>query len=135
MLVTAHQSATQPVRLRAYHVEFGMHDGVPQSFIDDCYRALFMAAPDVNAVDWAALRSHFDLYKNDTLTTPTDYGTWHLNHDPRDGSANIEVAALCLGGSDVAIAGPWGRWSYTAAHRLIHAAVIARFYATEQLVA
>lgn len=112
MLVTAHWSATGPVRLKDYHIEFALTAPSDEKLI---YPA-----------DMDKLRKRFTIWKNVEFGTKTSYGTWHLNSDPRDGSPNIEVAAMCMGGSDVKINGPWGQWPYTWQHAWMHAAIIAR---------
>jgi hypothetical protein len=123
MLVTCHQSASPPIRLHDYHLEFGLKDGVvlAASLIAACKRATNAAD-----IDWLAMRAAFNIYKNDPLVTATSYGTFEMNHDPRDGSANVEIAALCMGGEGVSVAGPWGRWPYTYIHCAMHAALVAR---------
>lgn len=121
MLITAHWSATGPYRINDYHVEYGAKNGISAALNQTAENAT-----DPSQVDWKALKAAFNVWKNTQFGTPTDYGTWHLNHDPRDGSANIEVGALCMGGEGVSITGPWGAYPYTYAHGWMHAAIIAR---------
>jgi hypothetical protein len=121
MIVTCHWSATGPSRLRDYHVEFAL-----TGLITSSMRGELLRAQHAGEVDWASLKFAFAVYKNVDLETPTDYGTWHMNHDPRDGSANVEIGALCMGGEDVHVAGPWGAYPYTIAHAWMHAGIVAR---------
>lgn len=121
MITTEHWSATGPNRLREYHIEFALTGLLTASFKGELLRAQHPVQ-----VDWDALRFLFAIYKNVDLGTPTDYGTWHLNHDPRDGSANIEIGALCMGGENVSVPGPWGNFPYTIAHAWMHAGITAR---------
>jgi hypothetical protein len=121
MLLTCHWSGSDPGRLRAYHGEFGDNGGLNAAIIAMCKEAT-----KPSEIDWLKLRAAFNVWKNDDLTVPTEYGTYHINHDPRDGSSNIEVAAMCMGGDDVNVPGPWGQWPYTFAHAWMHAGVVAR---------
>jgi hypothetical protein len=120
MLITTHWSATSPSRLRDYHLEFGA-----KTAITDAYRKHLLAAK-TSEVDFAMLHAQFEIYKNVAFDTATDFGTYHLNHDPRDGSPNIEIGALCMGGEGVSVSGSWGAYPYTIAHAWMHAALIAR---------
>jgi len=120
MLITNHWSATGPYRLRDYHVEFAR-----TVVLDEAFLATLRSAQP-SQVDWQKLKSYFTIYKNVDLRTATDYGTWHLNHDPRDGSANIEVGALCMGGEAVNTSGSWGKEPYTIAHWWMHVGINAR---------
>lgn len=128
MIATCHWSATDSSRLRDYHIEFGLNGVLTASQRGDLLRALHPGQ-----VDWKALRFLFGLYKNVDLSTATDYGTWHMNHDPRDGSANVEIGALCMGGEDVHVAGPWGAHPYTIAHAWMHAGILARVCALKDI--
>lgn len=118
MLLTCHWSATQPVRLRDYHVEFAL-----TSPLEDLFAERIGSAIALTGADWDRLRGHFDVWKNDALTQPTDYGTWHLNHDPRDDSANIEIGALCMANATTQ---RWGRFPFTRAHAWMMAGIVAR---------
>ncbi len=111
-LVTAHWSASGPAFLGDYHVEFFLK---PTS---DVSRISLDIEPDFDA-----LFAFFEVKKNDDLGAATDFGTWHLNHDPRDGSPNIEIGALCMANATTQ---NWGRYPYTPAHAWMHAAIIAR---------
>lgn len=121
MLITAHWSATGPYRIKDYHIEFAAPHGITHDL-----NLMAKNATDPAHVDWAKLKAAFTVWKNMSLADPSDYGTWHLNHDPRDGSANVEVGALCMGGEGVGISGPWGNYPYKYAHFWMHAAIIAR---------
>lgn len=121
MLVTAHWSATGPSHLGEYHVEFGAPNGISNDL-----NLMAENATDPLHVDFTKLKAAFNIWKNTAFGTATDYGTWRLNHDPRDGSADIEVGALCMGGENVSVTGPWGSYPYTYAHSWMHAAIIAR---------
>ena len=120
MLITAHWSASMRDRLRDYHLEFAID---PLS--DSLYELLYKAESPAD-VDWHTLLSHTQIYKNFEFGTKTGYGTWHLNSDPRDGTPNVEIAALTMGGTDVKTTGPWGSNPYKKAHAWIHAGLIAR---------
>lgn len=122
-LITDHWSATSPNRIRDYHVEFALRAPLPESLHLHLLQA--RTAADVN---FGELKTYFDVFKNFDLGTPTSYGTYHLNHDPRgDGSsADVEIGALCMGGEGVSTSGSWGRWPYTIAHAWMHAALNAR---------
>lgn len=130
MLVTCHVSVTPPMRLRDYHIEFGLVDS-PSNL--GAINAMCKAAQIPSDIDWVKLKGVFNVWKNVALVTPTSYGTYKLNHDPRDGSSNIETAAMCLGGEGVSIAGPWGHWPYTYAHSWMHAGCVARVCQIENI--
>ena len=120
-LVTAHWSATSPVRIKDYHVEFALTTPLPNGLND-----ALGEETDPGKIDWKTLYSHFTIWKNTNFDIALTYGTYHLNHDPRDQSPNIEVGALCMGGEGVGVTGPWGQWPYTYAHSWIHAGIIGR---------
>jgi hypothetical protein len=122
VLVTGHWSASPPVRLRAYHVEFAL-TGTFTPYDLHNLRLLHDNPNGFWLVPWATLGQQFAIWKNDSLSTPNDYGTWDLNTDPRDGSSNIEVAAMCM---DRATTDDFGDNPYTIAHAWIHAGIIAR---------
>jgi hypothetical protein len=119
MLLTAHWSATSNQRIRDYHVEYAAISAVPQTLIDECYNAT-----DASQIDWASLVKYFVVWKNFDFETATSYGTYLLNHDP-NGSPNIELGALCMGGEGVGTSS-FGKWPYTAAHFAMHAGIAAR---------
>jgi hypothetical protein len=126
MIATGHWSATgtkaePPARIRDYHIEFALTGTITADL-----RASLLVAQDPVLVDWAHLAAAFTVWKNDDLSTPTDYGTWHENHDPRNGQANVEIGALCMGGEGVAVAGPWGDCPFTIAHAWMMAGAMAR---------
>jgi len=120
MIITAHWSVTAPVRLRDYHVEFAQWTP-----LTDEANHLLRAATSPSQVDFDELRKYFTIYKNVDFGTPTSYGTYDINRDPRDGTSDIEIAMLGMDG-DVAINGPWGDHPYTKAHAWMHCAIIAR---------
>ncbi len=124
MIVTLHESASAPIFLGDYHVEMFAKKTLPQSLVDECYNALVAGSMKPSYVE--AVRTYFSIKKFIVFGTPTSYGTFEMNHDPRDRSTNIEIAAMCMGGEGVKIAGPWGRYPYTAAHGVMHAAISAR---------
>lgn len=128
MLLTDHWSATGPNRLRDYHIEYAL-----TGLLTATLRAELLRAQRPGDVDWDALRFIFTIWKNDNLETPTDYGTWHMNHDPRDGSANVEIGALCMGGEDVRIDGSWGSYPFTIAHAWMAAGISARVCALKSI--
>jgi hypothetical protein len=121
MLITDHWSASGPNRINDYHVEFGA-----KAAIDPTYNKTIGSYANAASMDFAKLYSLFNVWKNVDLSTPTDYGTYMINNDPRDNSANIEVGALCMGGENVSTVGPWGQYPYTFAHAWMHAAINAR---------
>jgi hypothetical protein len=130
MLVTAHWSASPPARLRAYHIEFAL---TGQTFSDlelHNLRALRADPNGYQSVPWSVLTSRFTIWKNDSLTTANDYGTWDLNNDPRDNSSNIEIAAMCM---DNATTTNFGPDPYTMAHAWMHAGLFARVCALKNL--
>lgn len=92
---THHWSGSGPTRIRAYHVEIAREQPLPSDYLYDL-RVLWRRTDGARSVDFAKLKSYFAIYKNDDLSTPTDYGTWDFNEDPRDGSPNIEIASLCM---------------------------------------
>lgn len=129
MILTTHWSASSPARINDYHVEFALK--FPQ--IDPAFMHDLRAATDPTKVDFDKLFWNFNTWKNFVLTDVTTYGTWHLNHDPRDGtSPDVEIGALCMGGEGTSIT-RWGRWPYTTAHAWMHAAIIARICAMKRL--
>jgi hypothetical protein len=127
-IITAHWSVTPPTRQRDYHIEFALTGTLSAAQIT----ALGSYAHPAQ-VDWEMLKEQFTIYKNNDLSEVTSYGTWHMNSDPRDGSSNIEVAALTLDGSDVSTTGSWGPHPYTFAHAWMHAAIIARVCAIKNM--
>lgn len=127
MLITNHWSVSSPGKLGDYHVEFALKMPFAVAYISECYALLKNpSTAKLKAFNLDMHAEHFNIWKNDALTKVTDYGTFHMNHDPRDRSANIEIAAMCMDGSDVQVEGPWGPHPYTAAHALMHAALNAR---------
>lgn len=120
MILTHHWSATSPARIRDYHVEYALTGEISASL-----HAALLAASGPADVSWGALRAAFQVWKNVDLATPTDYGTWHLNHDPRDQSANVEIGALCMGGEGVGMTS-WGAWPFTIAHAWMAVGIGAR---------
>ncbi len=125
-LATAHWSASPPQRLRAYHEEFALTGSLDAQHLHNL-RVLKGDPLGYSKVPWDELRAQFTLWKNDSFTTPTDYGTWDVNRDPRDGtSPNVEVAAMCMGDATTT---NFGTWPYTIAHAWIHAGIIARICA------
>lgn len=119
-LITAHWSASGPTFLGDYHVEFFLKGGAVGAD-----HVSLDAQPDFDA-----LLSMFAIQKNDDLSTATDYGTWHLNHDPRDGSPNIEIGALCMANATTQA---WGSYPFTPAHAWMMAALIARVAALKSI--
>ena len=121
MLITNHWSVTPAgTRLGEYHVEFGLKPGTNVAIFNK-----EVLTGDGGQVT-SAVRGAFNIWKNVDLTTPTSYGTWNVNHDPRDQSANVEIASLCMGGEGVSVAGPWGSEPFTFAHFLMHCHLTAR---------
>jgi len=121
MIITAHWSATSPERINDYHVEFGAKVTIPTTLNNK-----LKTINDAKEVDWNELKSLFNIYKNVDFNVATTYGTYDINHDPRDGSPDIEVGALSMGGEHVGTTGPWGQWPYTYAHSWMHAGIIGR---------
>lgn len=113
MLVTGHWSGTGPTRLRDYHLEYLLTGTAPDVTLDT----------PPSPAQWAQLVNAFVVFKNDQLGIPTDYGTWHLNHDPRDQSANIEIGAMCMANATTQ---NWGKYPFTAAHAWMMAGIVAR---------
>lgn len=118
MLVTWHWSATGPSRINDYHVEGAMTGALSGDFLD-----ALRVQGDPTKIDWEQLRAAFTIWKNDDLSTPTDYGTWHLNHDPRDDSANIEIGMLCMLNATTQ---NWGKYPFTIAHAYMATGIAAR---------
>ena len=120
-MITSHWSGSPPVRLRAYHVEIARTAPLLPDYLHDL-RLRWLTASGQQYVDWPTLFSKFVVWKNDTLTTVSDYGTWDENSDPRDGSPNIEIASMCLpgGATDFNGAEP-----FTIAHAFMHAYIAA----------
>jgi hypothetical protein len=116
---------TPPTRQRDYHVEFALTGNLQAAQLEDLDLDMYKHNRDI---DWELLKAQFTIYKNNDLSEVTSYGTWHLNSDPRDGSSNIEVAALTMDGA-VSTIGSWGPHPYTFAHAWMHAAIIARICA------
>jgi len=131
VIVTLHESASPPMFLGDYHVEFYAKFPVSSTLNDRCYAALHGESVSSTLVE--EVTPFFAVKKFTALTEPTSYGTYLMNHDPRDRSSNIEIAAMCLGGEGVQMAGPWGKWPYTAAHGIMHAALAARVCSLKSL--
>jgi hypothetical protein len=128
MLVTCHWSATPPPnRLRDYHVEFARTKEIDAALIQ---RLLAGETPSDD--DWATIVQTFAVFKNFDLDTATAYGTWHLNHDPRDHTSNIEVGALCMSGEGVGTTS-WGAEPFTIVHAWMMAAIVARICAIKKI--
>jgi hypothetical protein len=125
-IITAHWSATSPDdsgvyhRLGDYHAEFGLIKPLSNTVLTHCRNAVHPAD-----VPWSDLSHIFAVWKNYNFDTATSYGTWMWNHDFRDNTPNIEVAALCMGGSDVCTT-DFGAHPFTKAHAWMMAGVIAR---------
>lgn len=130
MILTLHWSASGPSRLRDYHVEYAL-----KGTISSALHQHLISAKSVAEVDWITLRALFEVWKNIDLATSTDYGTWHMNHDPRDGSANVEIGALCMGGENVTLPGPWGAYPFSIAHAWMGVGIAARIAALKDLEA
>ena len=110
-LVTHHWSASLPARIYDYHLEYALVGKIVPEL-----REKLLAAQAPKDVDFLELRAQFQIWKNVPFSTPTDFGTWHINHDPRDNSANVEIGALCMAGESVSVSGSWGNWPFTIAH-------------------
>lgn len=119
-IVTAHWSGTPAQRERAYHLEFMQRQTPLQA-------NLLQACRDAQApsdVPWVRMYGAFAVYKNVNFDTAMDYGCFGWNHDFRDNSPNIEVAAMCMGGPHTGTRN-FGEWPYTKAHAWMHAYLIA----------
>jgi hypothetical protein len=121
MIITCHWSVTPKKRQRDYHIEFALTGTLAREYIISLGKV-----KNPKEIDWEKLTDAFTIYKNHNLTDVTSYGTWRMNSDPRDGTANIEVAALTMDGSDVTTTGSWGDNPYTFAHAWMHAGIAAR---------
>ncbi len=108
------------MRLRAYHLEYAARGELTAAEL-----VPFGLTTPTARIDFTALRALFTVYKNHNFVDATTHGTWKINRDPRDRSPNIEIAALCMGGSDVSV-GHWGRFPFTRAHAWMMAALMAR---------
>ena len=117
-ILTGHWSASDPVRLKDYHVEFAQRGTLAPAMLEKC-----RSAKTAQDVPWIALKLSFDVWKNTNFDTPTSYGTWDWNHDFRDGSPNIEIAAMCMAEASIS---DFGSYPYTKAHAWMHAAIMAR---------
>lgn len=53
-----------------------------------------------------------------------------MNTDPRDGSANTEVSAMCMAGAQTS---DFGQYPYTMAHAWVHAGLLARICALKNI--
>ena len=120
-LITHHWSASPPARIYDYHLEYALTGAIVPAL-----REKLLAAQSPKDVDFVELCAQFHWWKNVDFATATDYGTWHWNHDFRDGSPNIEIGALCMGGEGVSVAGSWGTWPFTIAHAWMAVAIGAR---------
>lgn len=121
MIITNHWSGSSNDRIKEYHVTYGTKlDSIPASLLEK----FNVASP--GQVDWDLLFNLFNVWKNTDLHTPTPFGTYRMNHDPRDGSADIEVGALCMGGEYVTPTGSWGSYPFTRAHAWMAAGICAR---------
>jgi hypothetical protein len=128
MLITCHWSASPPVPLTDYHVEFALNRPIPSDIDAKVTHGLPLTPADVDR-----LKTAFDVWKFMDFAAIPQYAVWHLNHDPRDDSVDISIAALCMGGEHVATVGPWGRWPFTRAHAYIMAAIVARIATLKQI--
>jgi len=121
-IITAHWSASSDQKLGEYHLEFGR-----KSTIDTDYNKSLLyqiTKPDPAKINWAHHLNLFNIYKNFSFSQATNYGTWMLNKDPKNGEPNIEIASLTMGGSDVSIQS-WGENPHLISHSLIHAYLMA----------
>lgn len=123
-IITCHWAVVGKMNsaLNDYHVEF-----TDKNLSAEYNKSLLgqIENPDAKKVDWKKHIAMFSVFKNDPLTAVTGYGTWHLNSDPRNGQANIEIASLTMGGSNVQVQGPWGDNPHTISHSLMHAYLVA----------
>lgn len=122
MLITNHWSGSGPVRLRAYHIEIARTGEIGSLYSHDLRAAWQDPTMPMRAVDFALLHDKFVVWKNDTLTTINDYGTWDENSDPRDHSANVEIASMCMPGGATDFA---GTEPFTIGHAWMHAYICA----------
>jgi hypothetical protein len=125
MVITNHWSGSPAERLRAYHIEIVRKLALDPAYVTEL-KSMWESPIGSRHMDFAKLLSHFTIYKNDNLTQPTDYGTWDFNEDPRDNSANVEVASMCMPGGATAFS---GAEPFTIGHAWCHAyinAIIAK---------
>lgn len=130
MLITNHWSGSPAVRLRDYHVEI-VRTGEITDQLRHTLREAWGYTDGSQRVDWKALLALFTIYKNDELSQSTEYGTWDLNHDPRDGSPNIEIASMCMPGGATAFAGDE---PFTIAHAWVHTYATAAVSAIKKAI-
>lgn len=122
MIMTCHWSATGPTPITDYHVEFALVRPIPSDL-----SAMLSAGKPLGPADVDRLKAAFDIWKFMDFSAIPQYAVWHLNHDPRDGtSADVSIAALCMGGENVTTTGSWGKYPFTWAHAYIMAAIVAR---------
>lgn len=122
MLITCHWSATGPQPITDYHIEYALVRPIPSDIASNLAQGSELSVGDVER-----LVAAFDIWKFMGFDQIPAYATYHLNHDPRDGqTANVSVAALCMGGQGVQTSGPWGRWPFNMAHAYVMAAIAAR---------
>lgn len=119
-LITGHWSGSDPNPEGAYHLEFWQrHTPIPQALIDAARNA-----KNAQEAPWNAIFEEFLVKKSVNFDTAMSYGTFMWNHDFRDGSPNIEIAAMCMGGPHVGTQN-WGEWPYTPAHAWMQAYLMA----------
>jgi hypothetical protein len=122
MLITCHWSASNPQPISDYHVEFALVRPIPGDIA-----AKLASGSELSSSDVDRLVKAFDIWKFMSFDEIPRYATWHVNHDPRDGqTANVSMAALCMGGEGVQTTGPWGRWPFTTGHAYMMSALAAR---------
>ena len=123
-IITCHWAVVPKMTtaLGDYHIEF------TDKNLDKNYNTSLLYQinkPDVTKINWNNHMDMFSVFKNNPLNAVTGYGTWHLNSSPVDGSSNVEIASLTMGGSDVQVQGPWGNNPHTISHSLVHAYLVA----------
>jgi hypothetical protein len=109
--------------LKDYHVEFATNQPVDKEYENSLLSQIDKI--DVTKINWEQHLKLFSIFKNVAFDTATSYGTYRLNHDPRDNSPDIEIASLSMGGEGVSVAGQWGKQPHTIIHSLTHAYLVA----------
>lgn len=121
MLVTGHWAVVNPNNgpIGDYNVQYGKKDG---AFTREAILAMGKVT-DPSKIDWDALKNGFNVYKVMPLDQAPTYATWHINHDPRDNSADCAIGALCMTGATTS---NFGDYPFDYSYAWMMAGIMAR---------
>ena len=125
MLITSHWSATEPpFAVSDYHVQYVQVHPLDRDFV------LSLIKQEPLKIDWVKLKSAFKIYKIMNFYEIPEYATWHINRDPRDGSPDIAMAAICMANATLR---DFGKYPFDYAHAFMMAGLAARIARIENI--